>query len=332
MKTNLLLLMSLALSVGAQGQNMFSVNSQHPAADTLVLSAREQALRYPGLRQASVTATAFGSGHFNAKLNDRDFASGDSENARISSFFNVPLWRRSSNVLSGTIYHNAQFFNVRNVSALTEPQLSNGRINKSTLGLSLNFSRTGRLFKAPVIYAAVFTAISDNLSSVKRFNFNGSLIFPVKHTAGTYLAIGALVLIDPSAPLPVLPSVNYVHRLNGSGLQLILDLPQSLTLKQPVSPKAWIYLGSQANTFASFFRSGNPSLPERFSYNTIEFKNGIGFEYLFGRQVILGIGGGLNGYSSVTTIAKGDRYNDAFIKSTNRATPYGEINLSLLPF
>jgi hypothetical protein len=333
MKNRILLVVSIVLSIGTQAQNMFSVSSQHPAADTLLLNSREQALRYPGLRQASVTATVFGSGHFDSRLNNKDLASGNSENVRISSFFNVPLGKWNGNVLRGTIYHNAQFFHIRDVSnALTEPQLSNGHIRKSTIGLSLNFSRTGRLFKAPVIYSAVFTAISDNLSSVKRFNFNGSLIFPIRHTADAYLAIGVLVLIDPSAPLPVLPTVNYVRRLSGSGLQLILDLPQSLTLKQPVSQKAWIYLGTQANTFTSFYRSGNPSLPERFSYNTIEFKNGVGFEYLLGKLVILGISGGLNGYSSVIALAKGDHYNDAFIKSTNKATPYGEFNISLLPF
>jgi hypothetical protein len=312
---------------------MINMSSQHPAADTLLENAREQALRYPGLRQAAVATTIFGSGHFDSKLNGEDFASGKSQNVRISSFFNLPIGKWDRNVLSGTIYHNEQFFNIRNINnSLPEPKLNNSDIRKSTLGLSLNFSRTDKLFRAPVIYSAVFTAISDNLSSVKRFNFNGSLIFPLKRTADTYLAIGALLLIDPSAPFPVLPTVNYFRRLNSSGLQLILDLPQGLTLKQQVSKKGWVYLGANSNTFTSFYHPGNPSLPERFSYNTIEFKSGPGFEYLLGKLVILGLNGGVNGFVSVRAIAKGDIYNDAFIESTNKATPYAEFSISLLPF
>jgi len=329
----MLLLCSIVGSAHVQAQNMISMSGQHPAADTQPENAREQALRYPGLRQANITTTIFGSGHFDSKLNGEHFASGKSQNARISSFFNLPIGRWGSNVLSGTIYHNEQFFNVRNTSnSLPEPQLDNSNIRKSTLGLSLNFSRTGKLFRAPVIYTAIFTVISDNLSSVKRFNFNGSLMFPLKRTADAYLAIGALLLIDPSAPIPVLPTVSYFRRLNSSGLQLMLDLPQSLTLKQPLFKKGWVYLGGSSNTFASFYHPGDPSLRERFSYNTIEFKSGPGFEYLLGRSVILGVSGGANWFVSARAIAKGDRYKDAFIESTNKATPYAEFSISLLPF
>jgi len=86
----------------------------------------------------------------------------------------------------------------------------------------------------------------------------------VRRTADAYLAIGALVLIDPSAPLPVLPTVNYVRRLSGSGLQVIVDLPQSVSLKQPVSPNAWIYLGTQFNTFRIIFSLGRSVTAQMF--------------------------------------------------------------------
>ncbi|HEY8919387.1 MAG TPA: hypothetical protein VIM87_23255, partial [Chitinophaga sp.] len=105
MKIKILLLCSIVGAARAQAQNMISMSSQHPAADTLPENGREQALRYPGLRRANVTTTIFGSGHFDSKLNGEHFASGKSQNARISSFFNVPISRWGSNELSGTIYH-----------------------------------------------------------------------------------------------------------------------------------------------------------------------------------------------------------------------------------
>lgn len=332
MKFKIIVAVTLLSSAGAYAQNMFNMSSLHPA-DTMRGEAQEQAIRYPSLRQASVTASIFGSGDFDSDLQKKDFARGKSQNARISSFFAIPITQWNGNVISATIYHNQQFFKVSEVNnPLPGTPVSNGDFNESTLGLSLNLSRTDAIFHTPVVYSAVFTAISDNLKSVKRFNFNGSIAFPLKHTADVSLSLGALVQIDPSAPFPVLPIVSYYRRLTNSGLHLILDLPQGVTLKQPISKNAWIYVGSTANTFTSFYQPNNPSLPERFSYNTTEFKSGPGFEYLFGKYLILGISGGINTIASATFIAKGDQYHDAFVKNTNKASPYGELRISLLPF
>lgn len=328
----LLVLSMCILPAGTQAQNMFSMSGLHPA-DTLGNETREQALRYPSLRQASVSIDLFGSSFFESQLNEKDFASGKSRNVRISSFFSVPISKWNGNVISATIYHNEQFFNIRQTNnKLSAPQLSNGDITKSTLGLSLNFSRTDVIFNTPVVYAAVFTGISDNLHTLKRFNFNGSITFPLKRTTDVYLSVGALVQIDPSAPFPVLPVFNYYKKLNSNELQLIVDLPQGLSLKQRLSKNLWAYVGGAANTYTSFYKPDNPSLPERFSYNTIEFKSGPGIEYLVGKYIILGISGGVNTTISARTIAKGDSYKNAFIKTTSRSTSYGEFRISLLPF
>ncbi|WP_316825464.1 hypothetical protein [Pedobacter miscanthi] len=332
MKINILLFVLLFWSAGTYAQSMFSMSSLHPA-DTLTSESHEQAILYPSLRQVSVAAGFFGTGGFESKLNDKDLSNGKSHNARISSFFSLPIASWDGNVIGATIYHTEQFFDVREAeNRLASPQVNTGNISKSTLGLSLNFSRTDAIFHTPVIYSAVFTGLSDNLKTLRRFNFNGSISFPLKHTPDTYLSVGALVLIDQSAPVPVLPTVNYFRRLNNSGLQLIVDFPQGASLKQALSRNAWINLGSTASTYASFYTSGDPALPERFSYNTIEIKSGPGFEYLFGKYLILGISGGINNIVSSRTIAKGSNYNDAFIKTTAKATPYGEFRISLLPF
>ena len=323
----------LLCSAGAYAQNMFNMASLH-TADTLRSERQEQAIRYPSLRQGSVTVNVFGSGQFDSEdIDGKAFASGKSQTARISSFYTIPITQWNGNAFSATVYHNYQFFKFSEVKGQlpgTLPEKSN--FSKSTVGLSLNFSRTDAIFHTPVVYAAVVTAITDELKSIKRFNFNGSIAFPVKHTAGASLSLGALLQIDPSAPFPVLPIVNYYQRLNYSGLHLIADLPQGVMLKQTLLKNAWVYLGSTFNTFTSFYEPNNPSLPEHFSYNTIEFKTGPGFEYLIGKYVMLGISGGINTIASASIIAKGDNYKDAFIMNTNKATPFGEFRISLLPF
>ena len=319
-------------TTGAYAQNMFSMASQHPA-DTLRSEAQEHAIRFPSLRQAAVTVDFFGAGHFDSKLNGKDFVNGESRNVRISSYFTVPISSWNGNVIGASIYHTENFFDIRETNnQLADPKVNTGNISKSTLGLSLNYSRTDAIFHTPVIYSAVFTGISDNLKTIRRFNFNGSVAFPLKRTADTYLSLGALVLIDPSAPLPVLPVINYFHKLNNKGLQLIVDLPQGAMLKQSLFRNAWIYLGSNYNTYVSFYQSGNVALPERFSYNTIELKSGPGFEYLLGKYLILGIRGGINSIVSARAIGKGNNYNEPFIKTTNKSTPVAEFRISFLPF
>lgn len=322
----------ISVSNSVSAQNMFSMAAQHPA-DTSRSDAHEQAIRFPSLRQASVTVDLYGSGHFDSRLNDKDLASGKSRNARISSYFTAAFGSWNGNAIGATIYHTENFFDVRNAdNKLADPRVNTGSSSKSTFGLSLNFSRTDAIFHTPVIYSAVFTGISDNLSTIRRFNFNGGVSFPLMHTADSYLSVGVLLLIDPSAPIPILPVVNYFQRLNGRGLALAIDLPQGVSIRQSLSRNAWVYLGSNYNTYASFYKSDNASLPGRYSYNTIEFKSGPGFEYLFGKYVIVGISGGVNSTISARVWAKGDRYNTPLIKTTNRATPYGEFRISLLPF
>jgi|GEM_PF-4708964 len=58
MKIHFLAAAMLLGTTGAYAQNMFSMAGQHPA-DTLRSEAHEQALRFPSLRQAAVTADSF---------------------------------------------------------------------------------------------------------------------------------------------------------------------------------------------------------------------------------------------------------------------------------
>ena len=332
MKINFLATAMLMCTTGAYAQNMFSMASQHPA-DTIRSEAHEQAIRFPSLRQAAVTVDFFGSAHFDSKLNDQDFANGKTRNARISSYFTIPISSWNGNVIGASIYHTENFFNIREAdNKLANPRVDVGDMSKSTLGLSLNYSRMDAIFHTPVIYSAVVTGISDNLKTIRRLNFNGSVAFPLKRTPNTYLSLGAIVLIDPSAPLPVLPVVNYFHKLNNHGLELIVDLPQGVMIKQALFRNAWVYISSNYNTYATFYKSDNAALPERFSYNTVEVKSGPGFEYLLGKHVILGIKGGVNNVLSARAFGKNNNYNDSFIMTTSKSAFAGEFRISLLPF
>ena len=63
-------------SCSIHAQNMVSMSSLHPEADTTGAGKKELAIRYPDLRQFGVSVSHFGYNDFDAKLNDHDFAGG----------------------------------------------------------------------------------------------------------------------------------------------------------------------------------------------------------------------------------------------------------------
>ncbi|ASK28836.1 hypothetical protein CEY12_01360 [Chryseobacterium sp. T16E-39] len=60
MKFKFILLNLVICSIGARAQNMVSMSSIHPAADTAGIDKKELAIRYPSLRQFGISANNYG--------------------------------------------------------------------------------------------------------------------------------------------------------------------------------------------------------------------------------------------------------------------------------
>lgn len=315
------------------GQNMISMNSVHPVADTVGATKKELAIRYPGLRQFNVVANSFGYGSFNAKLNDKDFASGKTKTNRINSFFNIPVVKWKSNSLSATIFYTYTSIKLKDVTNnLPDPQLMPLTTNKSTVDLAINYSRSDSIFHHPIVYSLVASSISDNLKTVRRFNFNGGFSLPLKRTKNTSFSVGLLVVIDPSSPVPINPIINYYHKFASSGLELIVDIPTGVNLKKQVAKNAWIMVGSNQSSYSTFYDHHDALLDGKVSYNTIELKSGPAFEYLFANNIMLSVGGGINNCLSSRLFKDGENFSSASVRSDNKSVPYLNVSLSLLSF
>lgn len=320
-------------SCSVQAQNMVSVSSLHPVADTIGAGRQELAIRYPGLRQVAFTASGFGYSDFDARLHDDNFSGGKIKTGRISTFVNTPALKWKGNSLSATIAHTYTTVQLKDiVNDLPAAQLMPLTANSNTFDLALNYSRAGSVFHHPVIYALVVRGISDGVNSLRRFNFNGSFNVPLKSTENTSCSVGLLVLIDPSSPIPVEPIVSYWHRFAASGIELIVDLPNGINVKKAVAKNAWLMIGSNQQSYSIFYNQHNAFLDGKTSYNTIELKSGAAFEYLFAKKIMLTVGGGINNYLSARVFKSGEDYSNASLISENKAVPYLNIGLSLLTF
>jgi len=333
MKLKVLFLYIILWSCGIQAQNMVSMSSVHPAADTTSAGKRELAIRYPALRQFGVSANSFGYSDFDSKLNDNDFAHGKIKTERISTFFNTPAIQWRGNSLSATVFYTYTAIRLKDITnELPNVQLSPLTSDRSTIDVALNYSRSDSIFNHPIIYSLVARGISDNLSTVRRFNFNGSFTLPLKKTANTSLSVGLLVLIDPSSPIPVEPIINYYHKFVSLGLELIVDIPTGVNLKKEITRNAWFSIGSNQSSYSTFYNHRNALLDGKVSYNTIELKSGATIEYLFSKNIMLSVGGGINSFFSSRLFKDGEDYNNASFTSDNSGTPYVNASISVLSF
>jgi hypothetical protein len=328
-----LLVLSLLGSYAALAQNMISMTSVHPVADTAGASKHQMAIRYPALRQFNVVTTSYRYADFDAELNDEPFPTQQASILRTAAFFNTPAVQWRGNTLSATVFYTYTSFKLKAVAnELPEPQLYPLVSDKSTVDLALNYSRADSLFRRPVIYSLIVNFISGNLSSVRRFNFNGSISFPLIRRPNTTLAVGLLVVIDPSSPVPVEPIVNYYHKFTGSGLELLVDIPSGINLKKQVVHNLWVLAGSNQNSYTTFYNSHEGIFNGKASYNTIEVRSGLAIEYLLAQKLMLSLGGGINNTVSARVFRSGEDYNSASVTSKNGSAPYVNVGLSWVPF
>ncbi len=333
MKFKFILLHVIIGTCGLKAQNMVSISSIHPAADTTGTDKKELAMQYPALRQFGVSFNSYGYSDFNAKINDQNFAQGKVKTERISTFFNTPTVRWRNNSLSATAYYTYTSTELKDIINESESgKLYPLKSDKNTFDLALNYSRFDRIFNHAIVYSLVARGITDNFSTIRRFNFNGSFTLPIKKNENTSFSVGLLVLVDPSSPLPVEPIVNYYHKFPLSGLELIVDLPNGVNLKKSVSKNAWFTVGSNQTSYSIFYNHYNEFLDGKISYNTIELKSGATFEYVFAKNIVVSVGGGYNNFLASRVFRDGERYNNASIISKTKSSPYVNVGASLLSF
>ncbi|GEM_PF-427509 len=324
----LIALILIGCSLDAKAQNMVSMASIHPVADTVGISKNELAIRYPALRRFGVSASFYGYSEFHAKVVDNTFATGQMKTQRVSSYFNTPAAHWDNNSLSATVFYTHTSTELKEITGPFGELFS----DKNTLDLALNYSRSDKIFDQAIIYSLVARAISDNLNTIRRFNFNGSFSLPLRKDDNTSFSLGLLVLIDPSAPFPVEPIVNYYRKFVPSGLELIVDLPNGVNLKKSVAKNTWLSIGSNQTSYSTFYNHHSGFLDGKVSYNTIELKSGAAFEYLFAKNIIVNVGGGINSFLASRLFKDGENYKRASIRSTNKSSPYLTLGLSLLSF
>ena len=330
--TPLIILVILLMASSSFGQSTKQEIDKRKADSLKDIYLTDAAIKYPLFRQGFLSTDIIGNGNTNAVLYGNPLYKGKIRIVREQGNFNIPLTVFGKNSLTASVNFQNQHFNISNIQDLNPKfTFKNMNFDKAIVGFALTYTRRDSLLNMPVVYNGTVSGYTDQFSSVKKVNYQGTVTFPIRHNATSSLSFGIAIIIDPSTPSPVLPVFYYWHKYDNN-LELFLDVPQRIAVRKQLSSNTWASFGTQLSGSFFFFNLDQPPLPQNNTYATFELKTGPSFEYLVSKKVLLGVSGGL--FSTITSreFKQNTNPNDYFIKNNNSSVPYINFSISFLPF
>jgi len=290
------------------------------------------AISYPLFRQAAISTEVIGNANTTGDLFGNPLFKGKVNMTREKADFNLPFATWGKNSLVGSFSYINQNYNITQVRDYnTQVPIKDMNFNTQTIGFSLSYSRHDSLFNQPVIYSGTLASYTNQLSSIQKVGYLGTVVFPLKRTATNSFNIGLAVIVDPSSFFPVLPVFSYWHKYD-NGNELFLDLPSRIALRRQLSPDSWVEVSTELASTFSFFSINEPPLPQDAQYTLIELKTGPSYEYRVAKKVILGVYGGFFSTVDSRFSKRNADWRNYYIRNHTGAAPYLNFTVSFLPF
>lgn len=324
----------LLLSAGIQAQTPQAAMRQKMIDSIKMAMIGEYAKTYPILRQVIVYNDFIGTTRSYTDYQKNRVLSGKLLTNRTQALVNLPLAAWKKNVINLNMNYSHQYIRYTDRELLDRPvpeAAPNQDLHTNTYGASLSWAHTDSLLGLPISTSLTANALTGKSNAIQKFSAMGNLVFTLKRTATTAIAVGGVVLIDPSLNVPFIPVFSYWHRFPGK-LELIIDLPQRAVLRRAFNHKCWATLGTEIASSVAFLNLSPWQLPQETNFSTFELKNGITFEHMLSRKMIAGISAGVFTTVSSRFFSTDQKSNDYFISNKNNATPYLNVSLSFLPF
>ena len=218
MKKLLNVLVFAILTFPVFGQNSQNNNVSKHVIDSIRAKYLDSlAFKNFSLRQAGVATEVFGEGQIKSDLKGAPFYEGTYQIVRTNAFFNVPILRLRKNTISAGFAVSHQSMSIKQVTSY-DPSfpLEDIQTHNTLLDTSIKFLRVDSLFKKPVVYSVTSTALVEPSTGVTQIAASGLVSIALKKTPNTTFSVGLIGLIDPSAPLPIIPFISYFHRFKSN--------------------------------------------------------------------------------------------------------------------
>ncbi len=301
--------------------------------DSVKMAAlREIALRYPLLRQGGISTEFGGKQDLKSDLYGNRVLESKVQISRIRAYVNIPVAEIGKNLISSSLGLVQQKLSFSDING--QPSMVQGAkmvLKENTFNFRLGVTRASTLFDKPVVYSVSALAITNEHFSYIRMNYMGLAALTLKRMADRSSSVGVVVVVDPSAPLPILPYYNAWRKFNNS-LELFVDLPSRINIRKQLSEKSFLSFGTEMTGTLAFLNLNVPALPQQNIFTTLDLKTGPSYEYRLSKYVVLGAGGGLISPLQSRVFEKSAPSKDYFIENKLNAAPYVNFSISVLPF
>lgn len=291
--------------------------------------------KFPTTRILDVQYEQLGPTNFDSKLFGDRFERGRIESHnRFKAAINVPFLSSKSKrfVMTGSLrykYETYEFGDIYNYNSATTHTREKEEIHFFAGALSATYVST--LFHKPIIYNATAT-VDGNQDGFQRVKGFATASIVLKRTANTTFTVGALVMADPSAIIPITPLLTYNHKFENSKWDIDFILPQRLLFRRELLENGRISLGTELNTESFYLNLNNPKLKGIYEMNQLELKSGITYEYRFTPKIIGVLKAGVNNVISARVTEKGERTSNYVYDQKEDAQGYFRFGISYNPF
>lgn len=324
-----LIIFLFMMFVGAQAQ-------QNPEDSIKTEAIDQMALKFPRIRQFSISHEENGVGKINSKLGGNDFFEGEFRSSRTKINMNMPVIQRKNNTLVASLGVIHQFYHLSNIkNNNAQNPIYDHETYIPMFSGGLTYIRTASIFGKPITFTGSGGGIFNPSMSKSQFTFTGIITTPFIQKENTRLTAGIAVLLDPASPIPAFLMVSYFHHFKKWDMDLMLDLPYRMALRKEITPKTSLTLFNELGGTNSFFDFDNPvpAIPsQKLTLSSLEIKSGLMAEFQISKKAVISLSGGLNSMVNSRVRESNSKPKDYFLENTHKPVPFVQVGFSLLPF
>ncbi len=293
----------------------------------------EAALKFPRIRQFSISHEEASVGNIRSELHGNDFFKGKLRSSKTTVNLNVPVVEKGKNIIMASFGAMQQHFSLDEVVNYNLPYtVTNANEDMTTFSTGISYIRHDSLFGLPATFNVSVAGLFNQSFSRQRFTYSGLVSFTFLRNRNSSLMGGLVVIKDPSSPVPVFLFLSYYHKFQSLGMELMVDIPSRIAIRKELNHKTSLTAFGDLVGSNSFLDINNATLPQQAVYSSLSIKSGLLLEYRVAKKVVLSCSGGLQSTVTSKLVERGEKSSNYFIKNNNGTVPYVQVGVSLLPF
>jgi len=289
--------------------------------------------KFPSTRAFDFQMHQYTPADFDSELYDKDYQNGKMANyTKLRFAANLPIIKKPKWALTGSLLYNYSSLKFEDVENKMNPSLPMFDYKEDFHYFSgtLNSTYFTKLFNKPfIINGSVTLDASDKDFGRIKGNVMGTFI--LKKTDRTRISLGAMVFIDPTAPIPAAPIFAVEHKFKNNNWTMDFILPQRLLFKRGLLENGRISIGSEVDGDSFYVSTDQFGANNMYDFRQLELKTGITYEYAVG-DVIFTVKGGMANFFQNQLIEKGKLAKDYVFDLNRKGSGYFTLGVSYNPF